>query len=176
MSVRVTFNILGNIDRGGRRGIVTSWTKTFPSNDEVETELAFGYIVGLGTLRGFFGNDKVNMVVEQYAPMGQGRIMSSGILTNFKPVQDRLIGLVVDAPEPGEPFLRYVDRVGMRTPNPMNYNVILMRPGAEAAIVYQFNHPTFLQGYLSVLTATNIPIENEIAAIYDRNGNQYEIQ
>lgn len=173
MSFRVTFSILGN-HQGGRRGIVTSWTKTFPANTEDEAELAIGYIIGLGKLRGLFGIDRVRMVVEQYAPEGQGRMMASDILTNFAPINDRLIGFVVDAPEPEEPFLQYVDRIGTRTPNPMNYNVILMKPEAEVALVYQFNHLTFLQGYLSVLTTANFP--NDIAAIYDRNGNQYEIQ
>ena len=172
MSVSITVSIL-DPHTPWRDRTVTSWAKTFRFTTESETELAFGYILGLGALRGFFGNDKVRLIVEQY-DLDRIRIMASDTFTNFEPINERLIGLVVDAPRPREPFLQYVDRVGMRTPNPMNYNVILMRPGADAAIVYQFNHPTFLQGYLSVLTAANFP--NDIAAIYDRNGIQYEIQ
>jgi len=145
-----------------------SWTKEFQSDIEDESilELALGYIYALTLVR---------------RGLSSTIITFNGETTNnpfrFVPLRQRIIGHLKNPPKLGESPKHYVRRTRIQIPT-MNYILLVSPDGTEEGLVdvLQFNHLTFLQGFLSVLAGFQQHPIKYIVTIYDINGVEYTIR
>lgn len=139
------------------------WEKSFITNSESELQLVVGYIYALAILltddSGIIITDRDNKKTNKPLQLPSLRTL--------------MIGVGLDPPKINESLAEYIKRAGVR-PFTKKYLLIISPKGNNGPVdCIQFDHLTFLQGFLSVLAALDQPYDKYIIAIYDNTGVKY---
>ena len=153
-----------NIHHGDVLRTVSSWNKEFPNTHE-GFDLMLGYFYALTLLRGFY--DVIEVIINSIRYLW-------GDFMQQPSVQRMFLGTITETPHIDEKFSDFNHRVRLLRLPAFQYIIVVHPRGRPGTVSYvQFNHVTFLQGFLSVFRGFNVPTIRYIYTIYGLDDAQY---